>query len=77
MKIQDILFIFLFIILIIKGKSNLSAIFGIISISLSIPLFAKWIFFTAERLTWYGAGFILLSAIQVLFQLKDKNENRN
>jgi len=34
---------------------------------LAIPLFSQWIFFTAERLTWYGAAFI---AVWLLIQLK-------
>lgn len=33
---------------------------GLGSLVLAIPLFAGWIFFTAERLTWYAAGFFLL-----------------
>lgn len=32
---------------------------GLASWLLAIPLFAGWIFFTAQRLTWYGMAFIL------------------
>lgn len=58
MKIQDVGFFLVFIILIFIKKPRLLLIAGLASWILAIPLFAKWIFFTAERLTWYGAAFI-------------------
>lgn len=59
MKPQDIVFFLVFILLIFLKKPRLFLIAGLVSWLLAIPLFAKWVFFTAERLTWYGAGFVL------------------
>lgn len=59
MKPQDAVFGIVLLLLFIMKKPRLFLYAGLASIFLSIPLFARWIFFTAERLTWYGAGFIL------------------
>lgn len=72
MKFQDIFFLTLFIILIYKYSPRLSALMGIIFLLASIPLFYLWIFFTAERFTWYAAAFFLVS---VFFQLKQLRNN--
>jgi len=74
MKIQDILFLVVFIVLMIKRDSRIPAVFGIISLILSIPLFSFWIFFSAQRLTWYAGAFFLLSIIITMFNL-GKKEN--
>ncbi len=63
MKIQDIIFFIIFLSMLIKRDPRLAAGTGIIFLILSIPLFSFWIFFTAERLTWYAASFFLLSII--------------
>jgi len=63
MKIQDILFLITLGALIFKKDAKWAAGAGIISLILSIPLFSFWIFFTAERLTWYAGAFFLLSII--------------
>ena len=60
MKIQDIGFGIALIVLLVLRKPRLLLFAGLVSWLFAIPLFAKWIFFTAERLTWYGAGFILI-----------------
>ncbi len=70
MKIQDIVFFIIFLSLLIKRDPRLAAGAGIISLILSIPLFSFWIFFTAERLTWYAAAFFLLSVIFHLINLR-------
>ncbi|MEK7502002.1 MAG: hypothetical protein AAB609_00590 [Patescibacteria group bacterium] len=70
MKIQDIVFIIIFLSLLIKRDPRLATGAGIISLILSIPLFSFWIFFTAERLTWYAAAFFLLSVIFHLINLR-------
>lgn len=67
MKPQDIIFILILLGLIYKRNPKWSAIAGLISLILAIPLFATWTFFTAERLTWYAAAFFLLSAILQLW----------
>jgi hypothetical protein len=61
MKIQDIAFLLYFAFLLYKRSPQLSAISGLVLLIFSIPLFAAWIFFTAERLTWYAAACLLLS----------------
>ncbi len=66
MKPQDSIFLIVLLLLIYKRDSRLTAILGIGSLILAIPLFATWTFFTAERLTWYAAGFFLLSIIFAL-----------
>ncbi|OGG34484.1 hypothetical protein A2363_04770 [Candidatus Gottesmanbacteria bacterium RIFOXYB1_FULL_47_11] len=60
MKPQDTVFFFLLVGLILVRKPRLFLVSGLVCWVLSIPLFAKWIFFTAERLTWYGVAFVLI-----------------
>jgi len=60
MKIQDILFFLVLVVLVVLRKPRLFVWMGLISLILAIPLFATWIFFTAERLTWYAAAFFLI-----------------
>jgi len=71
MKVQDISFIILLFVLIWLKKPRFSVLMGLGCLFLAMPLFKFWIFFTAERLTWYGATYFLLSIIQF------KYENRN
>jgi len=59
MKPQDILFIITFAVLLAFKKPKIFVWAGLGSLVLAIPLFATWTFFTAERLTWYAAGFFL------------------
>ncbi len=74
MKIQDIIFFLVSIFLIYKKNPRWMVIAGLISLVLSIPLFSFWIFFTAERLTWYTAGFFLSAIIFYLLK-KDASDN--
>lgn len=74
MKIQDIVFLLVFAALFYKQNPRWFIIAGITCLVASIPLFAKWIFFTAERLTWYAAAFFLLSIILSLIRLRSVNE---
>lgn len=60
MKVQDISFFLVLALLIILRKPILFVWAGLGSLLLAIPLFALWIFFTAERLTWYAAAFFLI-----------------
>lgn len=57
MKPQDAVFFLALLVLFIIRKPRLFLVAGLSSLVLSIPLFASWIFFTAERLTWYAAAF--------------------
>ncbi len=66
MKIQDIVFLVLFAFLAYKQNPKLSAASGIIALIVAIPLFTFWVFFTGERLVWYGAAFFLLCIVQNL-----------
>ncbi len=63
MKIQDIIFFVVFLFLLALRRPKLMLFAGLVSWIISIPLFAKWVFFTAERLTWYGAAFIAAACI--------------
>lgn len=60
MKPQDIGFLLVLVVLLCIKKPRLFLIAGLASWVLAIPLFAKWVFFTGERLTWYGVAFILI-----------------
>lgn len=75
MKIQDLSF--LIIVLIVVGFRNprLLVGLGIVCLILAMPLFAKWVFFTAERLTWYAAAFFLLAIVQSLWRSKGADRN--
>lgn len=68
---QDLGFLLSLGILVWLRKPKLTVVAGLVSLLLAVPLFHFWIFFTAERLTWYGAGFLLLSILQ---NLKVKNK---
>jgi hypothetical protein len=70
MKPQDILFIIILVILLFIKKPKVLVGAGLLCLLLSMPLFAKWVFFTAERLVMYAAGFLLVAII--LFMLPNK-----
>ena len=72
MKLQDIGFFTVLAILLYFRKPIWFVYAGLVCFALAIPLFAKWIFFTGERLVWYGAGFI---AIFLLFHLIGNSNN--
>ncbi len=71
MKLQDLFFVVVLTLLLVLRKPRLLVWAGLISLILAIPLFAKWIFFTAERLTWYAAAFFL---IFILFSLRSPHK---
>ena len=73
MKSQDVFFILVFLLLLYRNSPHSTVISGVLCLVVSIPLFGLWIFFTAERLTWYAASFFLLGAFQYLFILKRRN----
>lgn len=68
MKPQDIIFLLVFLILLFKKDFRLTAIIGMLCIAVSIPLFAKWIFYTAQHLIWYSGAFFLLAVGQLMFK---------
>ncbi len=69
MKLQDIAFLIIFFIILVKRNSRVSIVAGLICLALSIPLFALWMFFTAQHLVWYSAAFFFLSIV-LLFKNK-------
>ncbi len=69
MKIQDLGFLVILVIILWSRNARLASIFGLLCLILAMPLFSLWIFFTAERLTWYAAAFFLLAIIQNLWRL--------
>jgi hypothetical protein len=70
MKPQDIVFLLFLAFLLYKRNSRLLVASGILFLLLSMPLFAKWIFFTAERFTWYAAALFLTVICIQLISLK-------
>ncbi|MBI2032751.1 MAG: hypothetical protein HYT09_03870 [Candidatus Levybacteria bacterium] len=72
MKIQDIAFLIIIAILFSTRKPRLFVIAGISSLFLAIPLFQQWIFFTAQRLTWYAFAFFLIALILNIVSLRKK-----
>lgn len=66
MKPQDAVFFLSVAVLAFFRRPVLFVWAGLISLVLAVPLFARWIFFTAERLTWYAAAFF---AVYILVSL--------
>lgn len=75
MKFQDILFLFAILFAAWRGKSRISVLAGIACILIAMSLFKLWVFFTAERLTWYAAAFFLLAIVQFFWRIKDADRN--
>lgn len=69
-KPQDILFIIVLILLFIKRDPKMFVIAGLSCLVLAIPLFAQWIFFTAQRLTWFAFLFFLFAVILNLIKFR-------
>ncbi|MBI5465053.1 hypothetical protein HY946_00385 [Candidatus Gottesmanbacteria bacterium] len=63
MKIQDLGFLMLLFLVLWVRNERLSVWLGLLCLVLAIPLFALWIFFTAQRLVAYAAAFFALSVI--------------
>lgn len=68
MKIQDVIFFLILVALLLFRRPRLFVWAGLGSLVLAIPLFAKWVFFTAERLTWYAACFFVITILFYLFK---------
>lgn len=69
MKPQDIAFILSLAPLYLVKRPVLFVWAGLVSLLLAIPLFASWVFFTAERLTWYAAAYVTLFILFSLLRL--------
>ncbi|MFH1833035.1 MAG: hypothetical protein ABH816_02600 [Candidatus Levyibacteriota bacterium] len=70
MKIQDVMFFVIFAVLLWRRDPKLAVLAGLVCLVVSIPLFNLWVFFTAERLTWYAGAFFFLSIIFYLINSK-------
>jgi len=77
MKLQDILFFIFVVIILFTRNSRLSAILGILLLVLSLPLFALWVFFTAERFTWYAGAFFFISVILTISKMRKQIHNES
>lgn len=75
MKIQDLGFLLMFALVFSLARPRLSVALGLFCLVLAMPLFAGWIFFTAERLTWYAAAFFALAILQILWEGKHAHRN--
>jgi len=70
MKLQDILFLFIALLLLLRGSSKLAGLFSLVCIAISGILFYFSIFFTAQRLAMYACVFALMSVILFIIKLK-------
>lgn len=75
MKLQDIIFVAIFVSLLWLRNPRRLALAGIISLFLSMPLFHFWVFFTAQRLTYYAVAFFLGSVILNLMNFRKEVQN--
>lgn len=74
MKLQDIVFLVIIAFLAWRHNPRYFVIAGLIMLIVAIPLYAKWIFFTAERLTMYAGVCMLIAVILFLFMRKEANK---
>lgn len=72
MKPQDILFLLILLTILWKRNPIYAVIVALLCLIISMPLFQLWVFYTAERLVMYGAGFLLLAMVLFYFEKKDK-----
>lgn len=68
MKPQDLVFIVILGVLVAFRKPTFLVFAGLLCIILAIPLFHFWVFFTAQRLIMYAAGFFFVSAVMLGFR---------
>ena len=74
MKIQDLLFLAILIILVFKKNPKFFVTAGLMCLLFSMPLFSFWVFFTAERLVWYAFVFLLLAVLFIFTNIKNKKK---
>lgn len=75
-KPQDILFVLIFTLLIPKRDPKFFVLAGLFSLTLAIPLFAQWVFFTAQRLVMYSGAFFLLAVFITLLSLRKEIDRK-
>ena len=76
MKPQDTTFLIVLVSLFLIRKPRLFVVIGLICLFLAIPLFSNWVFFTAQRLVYYGAAFLLSSIVVWLFKLSYEEKRK-
>lgn len=69
MKPQDILFLIAVLALLIKREPKWFVLAGLLCLIAAIPLFSLWVFFTAQRLVYYAAGFFSIGILLLLYKL--------
>ena len=74
MKIQDIGFLILLFSALFIRSERLAAGLGLLFLILAMPLFALWVFFTAQRFVIYAVVFFVLSLFLQLRELKRRRE---
>lgn len=62
-KPQDIIFLLSFLPLLFLKSPKLFVYAALICFILAAPLFGMFIFFTAQRLVWYGLAYITLAVV--------------
>ena len=72
MKIQDLGFLFIFLVVGWTKNDRIATLAGLLCLFLAMPLFAFWVFFTAQRLVIYAAAFFLLSTILQIVKARRK-----
>lgn len=66
MKPQDILFFVSYALLLALRRPKLFVWYGLACLLAAMPLFGFWVFFTAERLTWYACACFLTYSIYIV-----------
>ncbi|MCL4382518.1 MAG: hypothetical protein M1575_00195 [Patescibacteria group bacterium] len=74
MKIQDIGFLILLFSAFFIRSGRLAAGLGLLFLILAMPLFALWVFFTAQRFVIYAAAFFVLSITLQLVEIKRRRK---
>jgi len=74
MKIQDLGFLLILAGLFYFRKIRLISLTGIICLILAMPLFAFWVFFTAQRLVIYAAVLFAISLIGQIWQSRKEKQ---
>jgi len=68
MSIQDIAFLIVAVLLLIKSKYEWLVYAGLACLIVSAPLFYFQIFFTAQRLVYYATAIFTIAIILMLLQ---------
>lgn len=71
MNLQDAFFLIIIFVLLFIRKPTFFVAAGITCLVLSVPLFQLWIFFTAQRLTYYAVVFFTVAIVIMLIKGRD------